>query len=145
MTTLHVQKPESDTYDEEADECAREIEWKGGKHRMTLNHPTVLASIEGDRPLRFGFSVTGGIQRGSPGELVRRLVRFQNSEYSLFDIEDTIWHGLVYELGRKGADEMIENHVRGNPIEPNAILAFNLLVALFRGENVGAVNDGDLT
>jgi len=119
-------------YDEDHDDCARVLQWAGGENYFTLNHPYVLRSLEGDMGTLMGPD--GKVNANKPGEIISRLKRFENNTYSLRDVSDTIWHGLYYDVGRKEADRLIAAHVAGKPIAENALLAYQLLTALFVGK-----------
>lgn len=63
------------------------------------------------------------------------LKRFEEQVYSPADIENVFRVGL---LGGGMADgdvhTLIATHVRGQPLEANAVIAFNLVVAVFVGD-----------
>jgi len=112
-------------------DCARELTWAGGKHRFNLNTPWV----------RQNLSV-----RGLPGQFgdtpAACLKRFDESVYSLQDVERVIRLGLVGG-GMSDADarKLVKDHVSGAPVAPSALVAFEVLAALFVGaKNADASN-----
>jgi hypothetical protein len=107
-------------------ECARELSWAGGKHRFDLNTPWVRQNLA---------------MRGLPGQFgdtpAACLKRFDEGVYSQQDVERVIYLGLIGG-GTADADarKLVRDHVAIGPISPNAVLAFEVLTALF----IGAAN-----
>lgn len=121
-------------------ECAREITWAGGTHVFNLNHPSVIKMM-GDGhigvPAAFvmlGYG-TGSLLKGQYGDTPAAcLKRFDESVYSIDDVERIIALGL-YGGGVAAAEAaaLVEKHVRGQAIAPSAIIAYEILAALFIG------------
>lgn len=120
-------------------ECAREIEWAGGKHVFNLNRPDVLAVLSSAGP-KLARVKSGVLHleplKGQNGDTpAAALARFQGQNYSIQDVERVLLYGLWgggMSLSR--ADELIAAHVQGRPIAKNALIAFEVLGALFIGE-----------
>jgi len=105
-------------------DCARIIEWAGGTHTFDLGHPWIA------KVLSFrGFPGSGG---SSPAAC---LARFENQNYTADDIEAVIRLGLIGGgMDEAAAQAVIINHVYGKPLGPLAIIAFEVLGALFVGK-----------
>jgi hypothetical protein len=106
---------------------AREINWPGGTHKFNLAHPWVwnVLSIRG----------LPGPNGATPAAC---LARFHDGTYSLDDCERVIELGLIGGgKTRPEATALLNDHVRGKPIAPLALIAFEIIGALF----VGASND----
>lgn len=104
--------------------CARIVTWAGGTHTFDLSHPWVWAVLS---------------IRGLPGPNgatpVACLARFDSGSYSLDDVERVLELGLIGGGASKAqADKILTDHVRGKPILPNALLAMQVLGALFVGD-----------
>jgi hypothetical protein len=66
--------------------------------------------------------------------------RFDEGVYAPNDIEQVLRLGLIGGgLSENKADALIAEHVTGQPLAANAVVAFNVLAALFVGEQDGAV------
>ena len=110
-----------------SDDCAREIVWAGGTHIFSLNHPWVkrFLSVRG-LPGQFG---------DTPAACLRR---FHETVQSDADVERIMELGLIGGgLTRPEASALLDQHVRGKPIAPNALIAFQVIAALFVGEADG--------
>ena len=107
-------------------ECAREIAWAGGKHVFNLNDKSAL--------LRMQVMGLRGHNGNTPAAC---LSRFENSAYSIDDVERIIEWGLIGG-GTKPSDArtLVAEHVREKPLAANAVIAFEVLAALF----IGAAN-----
>jgi hypothetical protein len=106
------------------DKCAREITWAGGKHTFNLNHPWVrnVLSVR-SLPGQFG---------DTPAACLKR---FDESVFSPEDVERILELGLIGGgLSRADATKLIDQHVCGKPIAPNAVIAFQVLAALVVGK-----------
>jgi hypothetical protein len=110
----------------ETSKCARTVTWAGGTDIFDLSHPWAwnVLSIRG----------LPGPNGSTPAAC---FARFENGTYSLDDCE------RIFELGLIGggktrieATQLVSDHVRGQPIAPIAVIACNILGALF----VGATN-----
>lgn len=98
-------------------ECAREITWAAGTHTFDLNDKRVLLMMQ-----VLGFSPAASFRR------------FQDEVYSPEDVERIIEFGLIGGgMSRGEARAIIEAHVNGKPLMANALLAANVLAALFVG------------
>ncbi len=120
-------------------ECAREIDWAGGKHVFNLNDPKVLAVLSRSPGAPKMARVRSGVLALDPltDTPAACLMRFNTQTYSIPDVERVMLYGLWGGgLSLSEADELITAHVRGKPIAPNALVAFEVLGALFVGENV---------
>ena len=109
----------SDTSD-----CARELEWSGGKHVFNLGHAWVrnVLSVRG-LPGQFG---------NTPAACLKR---FDESIFDSEDVERILELGLIGGgLSRADAAKLIDQRVSGQPIAPNAVIAFQVLAALFVGK-----------
>jgi hypothetical protein len=104
--------------------CARNVTWAAGTHTFDLSHPHVWKVLS---------------IRGLPGvngaTAVACLARFDSGSYSLDDVERVLELGLIGGGASKAeADKILTDHVRGKPILPNALLAMQVLSALFVGD-----------
>lgn len=104
-------------------ECAREITWAGGKHLFNLNDKRVLLMMT---------------VRGLPGQYGNTpaacFKRFEEGIYSIDDIERVIELGLIGGgMSARAANDLLNAHVRQKPLASNAMLAANVLIALFIG------------
>ena len=107
-------------------ECAREITWAGGKHVFNLNDKRILLMMQ---------------VRGLPGQYgntpLACLRRFEEQTYSIDDVERVMELALMGGgMSRQAANALLDIHVRCKPIGPNAVIAFEVLAALF----IGAAN-----
>lgn len=108
------------------DECARELNWAGGKHVFNLNEKRTRLILQ---------------HRGLPGHYgstpAACLKRFEEGIYSIDDVERVITLGLAGGgTSPSEVERLLNDHVRIKPLGPNAMIAFEILGALF----VGAVN-----
>lgn len=127
-------------------ECAREMTWAGGAHVFNLNEPTVIKMMLGNLgPMPTAFVLAGYIGgpmlKGQFGDTPAAcLKRFEQSVYSTDDIERIIALGL-YGGGSVGAADaiaLVDKHVKGKPLAPSALLAYEILGALFIGAKAEA-------
>lgn len=126
-------------------ECAKEIEWAGGKHVFNLNHPRVLEVLAGARRKNFARTRTGALQldplSGQYGDTpAAALRRFEEGVYSIADVERVLLYGLWGGgMGFAAADALVGQHVRNQPVARNAVVAYGVIAALFVGaEDVNA-------
>lgn len=108
-------------------ECARVIHWADRSDTFDLAHPWVRNVLA---------------YRGLPGQFgdtpVACLKRFEEGVYSTDDVERVIELGLIGGgKSRADAHALVEQHVRRSPIGSSAIVAFDVIAALF----IGAVPD----
>lgn len=108
-------------------DCARELEWPGGKHVFDLGRPWVRNVL---------------LVRGLPGQFgdteAACLRRFHDQVFSTDDVDRLLELGLIGGgLSREEAEKLIDQHVIGKPIAPNAVIAFEILAALFVGKEQG--------
>lgn len=119
--------------------CAKQIEWAGGKHVFDLGEAKVRAVLAEERAKYFGRTSQGVLDLrplvGQFGETPAAcLRRFEENVYSLADVERVILYGLWGGgLSFAAADDLVEQHVRGKPLAPNAPVAFAVLSSLFVG------------
>jgi hypothetical protein len=109
----------------EISQSARVVTWAGGTHTFDLSHPWVwqVLSIRG----------LPGPNGSTP---VACLARFDGGTYSTDDVERIIELGLIGGgASRLEADTLLSSYVRGKPILPNALLAMQVLTALFVGNS----------
>jgi len=108
------------------------ITWAGGSHAFDLTSRRVswmLLQAQHPFPGQYG---------STPAACLKR---FDESVYSPDDIERVIRLGLIGGgLSETDADALVGTHVRGNPLAPNASVAFEMLASLFFG-----VSDNDST
>lgn len=109
--------------------CAKSINWAGGTHVFDLNSPRVawmLQQRQSSFPGQYG---------DTPAACLRR---FEEGVYSPTDIEQIFRIGLMGGgVAESEADILIGQHVRGQPIAENAVIAVEVLSNLFTGaENV---------
>ena len=120
--------------------CERTIKWVGGTHNFTLNDPRVLAVLNGatDAPkmLRTKTGVATldqltGHNGDTPAACLRR---FEDGSYSIPDVERVLLYGL-WGGGMKFSDahDQITEHVTGQPVHLNAVVAYGVLADLFVG------------
>jgi hypothetical protein len=106
-----------------SDQCARRIAWSGGTHTFDLNHQWVRSVLE----FR-GIAAPGD----SPAAC---LARFNADSYSIGDVERVLELGLIGGgMPENEVDELLNQHVRGKPVAPLAMIAFKVLAALFVGK-----------
>ncbi|MEH2542810.1 GTA-gp10 family protein [Bradyrhizobium sp. AZCC 1699] len=104
-------------------DCSRELEWPGGKHVFNLGHPWV----------RDVLSVRG--LNGTPAACLKR---FDEGVFAAEDVERILELGLIGGgLSRAEADSLIDQHVSRKPLAANAVIAFEILAALFVGREQG--------
>ena len=120
-------------------ECAKEIEWAGGKHVFDLGDPRLRAVLSGERE-RHLFRTRRGVRALEPlhGQFgstpAACLKRFEDAVYSQADVERVMLYGL-WGGGKTfvDADDLVEEFVRSKPIAPNALVAMTVLAAVFVG------------
>jgi hypothetical protein len=106
------------------DKCAREITWAGGSHTFNLNHPWVRNVLS--------FRGIPGPNGDTPAAC---LARFDAANYSIADVERIIELGLIGGgMPERDVDALLNQHVRGKPLGPNAMIAMEVLAALFVGD-----------
>lgn len=103
--------------------CAKEIEWTGGKHIFDLNSRRVSWMLNQQPfPGQYGDTPAAAFKR------------FEEGVYSPDDIERVFRIGLVGGgLSEREAGELIDRHVRGQPLAPSALIAYGVLTNLFVG------------
>ncbi|KIZ43106.1 MULTISPECIES: GTA-gp10 family protein [Rhodopseudomonas] len=110
--------------------CAREVTWASGTHIFDLSHPWVRSVL----------SIRGlpGPNGASPAAC---LARFHGGTYSIDDCERVIELGLIGGgATRAAAATLLKEHVQGQPLALNAMIAIDILAALFVGaQNVDSV------
>lgn len=124
-------------------ECAREIEWAGGRHVFNLNSPNVLDVLAGNRSsmktrVRSELVPLLPLQGQYGDTPAAAFKRFGDDVYSTDDIERVMLYGLWGGgMPFAAAYELVATHVRGQPLAANAVIAFNVIAALFLGANDG--------
>lgn len=110
-------------------ESARTINWSGGSHTFDLadKRAAIRLQVIG-LPGQYGNTAAAAFRR------------FEEGAYSVHDVERLIEWGLIGSgMPSPDAKQIIEQHVSGKPLAPNAMLAMNILTALFVGaENADA-------
>jgi hypothetical protein len=106
-------------------DSARTVTWAGGSNTFDLNSPRVAWMLrQAMRPFPGHFGDT-------PAACLKR---FEESVYSPDDVERILRIGLIGGgMSESEADVMIADHVRNQPLAPNATVAFEVLAALFVG------------
>ncbi len=105
----------------ETSKCARTVTWAGGTDTFDLSHPWVWNVL----------SVRGlpGPNGAGPQACLQR---FETGTYSIEDCERIIELGLIGGgKTRREASDLLKDHVHGKPIVPLALLASEVLGALF--------------
>lgn len=104
------------------DKCAREIKWAGGTSTFTLNTKWVRNVL-----------AYRGLPDGAPAQC---LMKFETGSYSPETVEEIMRLGLLGGgMPERDVEALLDTHVRGQPIGPNVMIAMNVLVALFTGDN----------
>lgn len=105
-------------------ECARTLEWAGGQHTFNLDHPWVRSVL----------AVRGlpGDNGSSPAACLRR---FQDGLYTEDDVSRVLELALIGGgKTRTQATDLIAANVRKGPLAAHAVIAFEVLAALFVGQ-----------
>ena len=125
-------------------ECARQIQFAGELRTFNLNSADVLSTIAGSHDIR-NLSLLMKFQGRPPLEgqygstPAACLKRFIQSEYSVSDIENVIALGLIG--GGASVDEafrLVAEYVTSKPLAANALIASEIISALFVGEQEAA-------
>ncbi|MBN8967711.1 MAG: gene transfer agent family protein [Rhizobiales bacterium] len=125
-------------------ECARTIMFAGELRTFNLNNRDILSTIAGSHDLR-NLSLLMKFQGRAPldGQYgptpAAALKRFIQGEYSVSDIENVIALGLIG--GGTSVDEafrLVAENVTGKPLAANALIASEVISALFVGEQEAA-------
>lgn len=103
------------------DKCARVITWAGGTHTFTLADRWVQRVIS-----------WRGINGYSPSA---SLARFETGSYTADDVERVIELGLLGGgAPEREVEALLDAHVRGKPLAPNALIANAILSAQLIGD-----------
>lgn len=103
------------------DKCAREITWAGGTHTFTLADRWVQRVVS-----------WRGINGFSPSA---SLGRFESGDYTADDVTRVIELSLLGGgTSEPAVEALLDQHVRGKPLAPNALIASQVLAALLIGE-----------
>lgn len=123
-------------------ECGRRLKWAGGEHDFDLGAPRALKILAGDLGgiphafiCRGYFYAVGGALDGQFGDTPAAcLKRFEQGVYSIQDVERIIEIAL-YGGGMSAGEAVarVDKHVRGRPLAANALIAYEVLAALFVG------------
>lgn len=119
--------------------CARQIPFAGEVRNFNLNDPTVLATIAGGHDMsNLSLLMKFSGQRPLAGQYgdtpAACLKRFLEQVYSVSDVENVITLGLIG--GGMDADDafaLVKAHVTGQPLAANALIASEVIAALFVG------------
>jgi hypothetical protein len=112
--------------------CAREITWAGGTHTFNLANKHAMFRLEGT----WGF---GGGQVKPQDAVAARLWRLENQAFSTSDVADVIYAGLIGGGHNwSQAQQLVEKHVENQPVAANALVAHEILEALFVGMKADA-------
>ena len=106
------------------DKCARATTcWGGGPYIFNLNHPWVR-NVLAYRGIRDPLDTPAAC-----------LLRFEHAAYSDIDVERIIELGLIGGgMAERDVEALLDAHVRGQPLGPNAMIAMGVLAALFVGD-----------
>jgi hypothetical protein len=103
--------------------AAREVTWAGGTHVFDLNSKRVAWMLNSEFPGQYGNTVAAALKR------------FDEQVYSPADVESVFRVGLLGGgMSEPDVDALIASHVHGQPLQSLAVIAFNLVVAVFTGE-----------
>jgi hypothetical protein len=125
--------------------CARQIHFAGELRTFNLNDPQVMTAIAGgmsvlsSMPLMMKFAGRAPLEGQYGSTPAACLKRFLQTEYSVSDIENVIALGLVG--GGMTVDEafdLVAEHVMGKPLAANAVIASEVISALFVGTQEAA-------
>lgn len=110
----------------------RIVEWNAVKYRFDLGHPWVRRQI--------AFRGFPGENGSSPAAC---LARFESQAYTEQDVVEIIRLGLIGggSLHEVEINRLISTHVLGKPLAPLAIMAFEILAALFVGNEPVAIGE----
>lgn len=120
--------------------CARSIEFAGEIRTFNLNHPDILSVIAGGHDLKnFALLLKMGGRPPLDGQYgstpAACLKRFLQGEYSVSDTKNVILLGLVGGgMDVDAASALVAEHVTGQPLGANALIASEVISALFVGE-----------
>lgn len=125
--------------------CARTLRWAGGEHRFDLSQRRVIKILAGElvaMPRRLVARIfthklpLAGQYGGTPAACLKR---FEDGVYSVEDVETVILLGLIGGgMADDQAETIISAHVDGQPLAANAMLAFDVIAALFLGSKTDA-------
>ncbi|QOZ26161.1 GTA-gp10 family protein [Bradyrhizobium sp. CCBAU 51753] len=102
---------------------SRELTWAGGTHVFNL----------GDRWVRRVLEYRGIRHPGDTPAMCAQ--RFEAGEYSDLDIDRVLELGLLGGgASEKDVENLLDQHVRGQPVADNATVAYAVLTALFVGD-----------
>ncbi len=126
--------------------CAREIQFAGEVRTFNLSDPKVLATIQSngisrdtDMALLMRFSGTSPLAGQYGDTPAACLKRFIEQVYSIRDVENVIALGLIGGgMSSEEAFDLVEDYVTGQPIASNALIASEVIMALFVGEQAEA-------
>lgn len=116
----------------------------GEVRTFNLNDSTVLAAIAGGHDLRhmgllmrfMGRAPLAGQYGDTPAACLKR---FLEQTYSISDIENVITLGLIGGgMDTDDAFDLVAKHVTGQPLAANALIASQVMSALFVGAVEGA-------
>lgn len=106
--------------------AAREVAWAGGTHVFDLNSKRVAWMLNDRFPGQYGNTIAAALRR------------FEEQVYSPADIEMVLRVGLLGGgMAETEVESLIEEHFRGQPLAPFALIASGLVAAVF----IGAIDD----
>lgn len=124
-------------------QCARKIKWAGGEHTFDLSCPNIIKILETREPVslpgvfaqkhNYAFNQPLRGQFGDTASAALR--RFEAGCYTINDVECIIELGLWGggDVTAEEAVDLVDEHVRGRPVAPNAVTAYEVLAMLFIG------------
>jgi hypothetical protein len=119
--------------------CARQIIFAGEVRTFNLNESSVLSAMTNGHDLRnmslmlkFGGRAPLAGQHGdTPAACLKR---FLEQTYSISDVENVIALGLIGGgMDTNDAFALVKEHVTGQPLAANALIASEVMAALFVG------------
>jgi len=119
--------------------CARTIMFAGEARVFNLNTPKTLAAMSAgnllnDMPLAMKFGGRAPLEGQYGNTPAACLKRFLQTEYSVSDIENVIALGLIGGgMSVDAAFDLVAEHVTGKPLAANAVIASEVISALFVG------------
>jgi hypothetical protein len=123
--------------------CARQIKFAGKVRTFNLNDATVLGLMAADMAAMSSGASAATLRRfalepplaGANGPTPAAcMARFINSAYSIRDIENVIGLGLIGAgVPENEAWDLVDQHVTGQPLAANALIASEVISALFVG------------
>lgn len=122
--------------------CGRRLKWADGEYDFDLGSDRALKLLAGDpgaMPAAFlarGYFGHAPLQGQFGDTPAACLKRFEQAVYSVSDVERILEISL-YGGGMASSDAaaLVDKHVRGKPLAPNAVIALEVLSLLFVGSS----------